>query len=452
MKDLARRVWLVTLAALALFIVYETIKTLMFPRMSVFVSHVITVVVVAVLTFFVSRYALLRYSAALVEVERQTKMSEETNRLLSGVLATMREGVLIADADMRIVLYNDAAAHVVKLPRRSSANGAPRVSAALGADDSLSRAANALPTDAPSFRLIDVTRDPLIHDAFRQALDKRAAVETRVEMADVEPRSYQLNVAPLSRALVVGVFFDITQLERLERVRREFFANLSHELRTPLTAILAYSETLLDGAIDDRDNNLRFIEKLHKHAARMNELISDISDLSAIESGQVKLEPRPVPLRSVLCDVLSLAEARRGTAGVDVSLAVPDDLLVMADRTRLEQILYNLIDNAIKFNHYEGRVTITTEQQNGRAAIHIEDTGVGIAAQDLPRVFERLYRADKSRSRRTEGTGLGLAIVKHLVQAHGGEITVHSELGRGSRFTFTLPLATPQDSTSVPAN
>ncbi|MEN3331133.1 MAG: two-component system, OmpR family, phosphate regulon sensor histidine kinase PhoR [Blastocatellia bacterium] len=441
-----------TLAALALFVVYETIKTLLFPRMSVVMSHVITVIVVAVLTFYVSRYALSRYGAALAEVERQTKMSEETNRLLAGVLATMREGVLIVDADMRIVLYNDAAMRVVKLPSRDAAtrrggdtetSSPPEESSANGGAGAI--AASPRPRVAASqFRLIDTTRDPVINEAFRQALDKREAVETRIEMADVEPRSYQLNVAPLSRALVVGVFFDITQLERLERVRREFFANLSHELRTPLTAILAYSETLLDGAIDDRDNNLRFIEKLHKHATRMNELISDISDLSAIESGQVKLEPRPVRLRSILCDVLSLAEARRGATGVRVSIAVPDELLVMADRTRLEQILYNLIDNAIKFNRPEGHVTITTEQQNGRTAIHIEDTGVGIAAQDLPRVFERLYRADKSRSRRTEGTGLGLAIVKHLVQAHGGEITVKSELGRGSRFSFTLPPATPQ--------
>ena len=439
MKDLARRVWLATLGALALFVVYETIKTLLFPRMSVIVSHVITVTVVAVLTFFVSRYALRRYGAALAEVERQTQMSEETNRLLAGVLATMREGVLIVDADLRVVLYNDAATRVVRLPQKASTNGSPRVATTFAGDDSLSRAANTLPATASPFRLIDATRNPAINDAFRQALDRHASVETRVEMARVESRCYQLNVAPLGSALVVGVFFDIMQLERLERVRREFFANLSHELRTPLTAILAYSETLLDGAIDDRDNNVRFLEKLHKHAARMSELISDISDLSAIESGQVTLEPRPVRLRGVVSDVLSLAEARRGTTGVVVSVTVPDDLMVLADRTRLEQILYNLIDNAIKFNRAEGRVTITTEAEDGRAAIHIEDTGVGIAAQDLPRVFERLYRADKSRSRRTEGTGLGLAIVKHLVQAHGGEISVRSELGRGSRFTFTLP-------------
>lgn len=421
MKDLARRVWLATLAAFGLFVVYETIKTLMFPRMSVVVSHVITVIVVAALTYVVSRYALSRYGAALAEIERQTRMSEETNHLLAGVLATMREGVLIVDRDLRIVLYNDAATRVVKLPE---GDASPRLRLA-----------------ASSFRLIEATRDPLIHQAFRQALDQHAAVETLIEMAQVGGRSYQLNVTPLNDSLTVGVFFDITELQRLERVRREFFANLSHELRTPLTAILAYSETLLDGAIDDRDHNVRFLEKLHKHAARMSELISDISDLSAIESGKVTLEPRPVRLRGVLGDVLSLAEARRGAAGIAVNIEVPDDLLVMADRARLEQILYNLIDNAIKFNRPEGRVTINTEQQNGRAMIHIEDTGVGIAAQDLPRVFERLYRADKSRSRRTEGTGLGLAIVKHLVQAHGGEISVRSELGHGSRFTFTLPLA-----------
>ncbi|HKQ09007.1 MAG TPA: ATP-binding protein [Blastocatellia bacterium] len=443
MKDLDRRIWLATLAAFGLFVAYETIKTLMFPRMSVVVSHVVTVVVVAALTYVVSRYALSRYGAALAEIERQTRMSEETNHLLAGVLATMREGVLIVDRDLRIVLYNDAATRVVKLPSRDAETRRRGDAGKEEADDHRTTvsASPRLRVSASPLRLIEATRDPLIHQAFRQALDQHAAVETLIEMAQVGGRSYQLNVTPLNDSLTVGVFFDITELQRLERVRREFFANLSHELRTPLTAILAYSETLLDGAIDDRDHNVRFLERLHKHAARMSELISDISDLSAIESGKVTLEPRPVRLRGVLGDVLSLAEARRGAAGIAVNIEVPDDLLVMADRARLEQILYNLIDNAIKFNRPEGRVTINTEQQNGRAMIHIEDTGVGIAAQDLPRIFERLYRADKSRSRRTEGTGLGLAIVKHLVQAHGGEISVRSELGHGSRFTFTLPLA-----------
>ena len=450
MKNIALRVWLVTGTALLIFAIYETVKTLLFPDMSVIVSHVITVIVVGIMSFFVSRYALARYSKALTEVERQKEMTEDTNHLLSAVLATMREGVVIVNSEMRIVLYNDAAARIVKLPEKQLAAGSVQRAENAGQDieslerterkdDSLSTEHNQLPTAFHQYRLVDATRDPAINSAFRRALAERTTIDVRVDMADREARSFQLNVAPLGRGLAVGVFFDVTQLERLERVRREFFANLSHELRTPLTAILAYSETLIDGAIDDRENNLRFIEKVHKHAARMSELISDISDLSAIESGKVKLSLGPVRLRSIVAEVFALTESRRGNCNVSFSVSIPDNLYVLADHTRLEQILYNLIDNAVKFNCPGGSVTVTASETGGRVTIHVEDTGTGIAASDLPRVFERLYRADKSRSRKTEGTGLGLAIVKHLVQAHGGEISARSEVGRGSRFTFTLP-------------
>jgi two-component system phosphate regulon sensor histidine kinase PhoR len=454
MKDIARRVWLVTGAALLIFIVYETIKTALFPDMSVIISHAITVIVVGIMSFFVSRYALGRYSAALTEIERQTEMTEETNHLLSAVLATMREGVVIVNSQMHIVLYNDAAARIVKLPIKGSPddirqraetkdltdNAEPRDDP----DKSLPAAHNRLPASFQPYRLVEATRDPSINSAFRSALEQRTAIEARVDMAVQGARSFQLNVAPLGRDLAVGVFFDITQLERLERIRREFFANLSHELRTPLTAILAYSETLLDGAIDDRENNLRFIEKVHKHAARMSELISDISDLSAIESGKVKLTLGHVRLHSVVTEVFALTESRRGDCNVSFTVSVPENICVLADKPRLEQILYNLVDNAVKFNCPGGSVTVTAEEQDGRIAIHVEDTGVGIPSSDLSRVFERLYRADKSRSRKTEGTGLGLAIVKHLVQAHGGEVSARSEVGRGSRFTFTLPAAAAQ--------
>jgi two-component system phosphate regulon sensor histidine kinase PhoR len=430
MKDIARRVWIVTIAAVLFFIVFEVLKTLLFPSISLVSSHVLTVIVAGVMTFFVSRYALARYSEALKQIERQTEMTEDTNRLLSAVLATMREGVLIVDSQMQIMVYNNAAARIVKLPE-----GDPSFSS--------SPLHSASPEARPT-RLVDATRDPAINAVFRRALEERAPVETQVETADREARSFQLNVAPLGRDLAVGVFFDITQLERLERVRREFFANLSHELRTPLTAILAYAETLMGGAIDDAENNKRFIETLYKHAVRMNELISDISDLAAIESGKVKLALGPVRLKSAVSEVTALAEAR-GNCGISFSVSIPSDLFVMADLTRLEQILHNLIDNAIKFNKPSGSITIAAKESGGRVTIDIEDTGTGIAAADLPRVFERLYRADKSRSRKIEGTGLGLAIVKHLVQAHGGEVYASSELGRGSRFTFTLPAAAAYD-------
>jgi signal transduction histidine kinase len=416
MNGIVRRVWSVTVAAVLLFAIYEAVKSILFPEMDVIASHVVTVIVAGFLSFFVSRYALTRYGAALAQIERQTKMTEETNHLLSAVLATMREGVVIVNSRMEVVLYNNAAVRVVKLPGEKGDSNLP-------------------------VRLVDTTRDPAVNKAFRRVLEGQTAVETRVELADRDARSFQLNVARLGNDLAVGVFFDITQLEGLERVRREFFANLSHELRTPLTAILAYSETLLDGAIDDPENRARFLENLHRQALRMGELVSDISDLSAIESGQVTLSLGPVALQGVVTDTIALTESRHKDLDVSFSVSVPEGFIVQADRARLEQILYNLIDNAVKFNRTGGSVTVFAEQRNGQVAIHVEDTGAGIAEADQPRVFERLYRADKSRSRRVEGSGLGLAIVKHLVQAHGGEVSLTSQVGRGSRFSFTLPLS-----------
>jgi two-component system, OmpR family, phosphate regulon sensor histidine kinase PhoR len=451
MKDLERRVWLVTFAALLIFVVYEVIKTVLFPHISVIGSHVITVIVVAVMTFFVSRYALSRYSQALAETQRQTTITRETNRLLSGVLATMREAVVIVDPQMQVALYNNAAAAMFKLPATDA--GRPRASTKTAIDEAVGEEEAATdprhPADTPpqtgdatrTYRLTDVTRDPTINTAFRSVLKTKTPVELRVDLADREHRSFQLNVAPLSGDLAVGVFFDITQLERLERVRREFFANLSHELRTPLTAMLACSETLMGGAIDDPGNRTRFVVTLHKHATRMSELISDISDLSAIESGQVELSLKTVRLRRIVGDVIALAASQQGDPDISFSISIPDNILVHADRSRLEQILHNLIDNAVKFNRPGGSVSVSAEEKNGSVAVSIEDTGAGIAALDLPRVFERLYRGDKSRSRETEGAGLGLAIVKHLVHAHGGELSVVSDLGHGSRFTFTLPAA-----------
>ncbi|MEW6211600.1 MAG: ATP-binding protein [Acidobacteriota bacterium] len=435
MKDIARRVWIATAASVVVFAVYESIKTVIHPDMSVITSHVITVIVAGILTFFVSRYALARYSAAISEIERQTAMTQEMNDLLSGVLETMQEGVLIVDSAMNILLYNSAATRIVKLPasaRRENGEKAGDASSPLH-----------LLTSPPLHknRLIDATREPVIHAAFRRAIEERRGVEERVEMTDRQLRSFQLNVSPLGEDLAVGVFFDITRLERLERIRREFFANLSHELRTPLTAILACSETLMAGAMDDRENSGRFIERLHKHAAHMSDMIADISDLSAIESGDVKLAPAPVKVGSAVAEVIALAEAKTEERRVTFQVSVAEDLCVMADPVRLEQILSNLIDNAIKFNKPDGTVTVRAEKRGAEAVISVEDTGVGISSQDLPRIFERLYRADKSRSRRIEGTGLGLAIVKHLVQAQGGEVYATSELGQGSRLTFTLPLA-----------
>jgi two-component system, OmpR family, phosphate regulon sensor histidine kinase PhoR len=449
MKAIAYRAGLAAFGALIVLIIDATVEKLLFPGVSIIAVHLISVLVSAAVAFFLLLYAAPQGNA-LGETQRQPGPYEAANHLLVPLLATMQEGILVVNPHLDIVLYNDAAANIVKLPlkeRCSTARSEQLDSRFITSDAPAQRAGReglgTLLGQRP--RLTEATRDPSINDAFRDVLNQRIAVETRVELMGRKPRVFHLRVTPLDAELAAGVFFDITQVERLERVRREFFANLSHELRTPLTAILAYAETLQASSFDDPGNSKRFMEKLHKHAIRMTKLISDISDLSEIESGRMNLSLEPVRLRGVVTDMIALIEARRQNCSVSFGVSVPEDLSVQADRTRLEQVLSNLIDNAVKFNRPGGLVTVKAERNGNIAAVVIEDTGIGVAASDLPRIFERLYRADKSRSNRIEGTGLGLAIVKHLVQAHGGELTATSELGRGSRFAFTIAVAAPAE-------
>ena len=249
----------------------------------------------------------------------------------------------------------------------------------------------------------------------------------------------------------LGVFIDVTRLERLEQVRQEFLSNVSHELRTPLTAMLAFIETLEAGAIDDKEASQRFLSIIRRNAVRMHELIDDTLELSAIESGNVKLRAELIELAPNVNDVIASLAAKASAQGVVVSNAVARDAMVYADARRLEQMLTNLVENAIKFNRENGTVTISYEEDEvaglkdrstvarRRSRIMVQDSGEGIPAQHLERLFERFYRADRARSRELGGTGLGLAIVKHLARAHGGEVTVTSEVGKGSTFTIELP-------------
>jgi len=225
----------------------------------------------------------------------------------------------------------------------------------------------------------------------------------------------------------------------LERVRQEFLSNVSHELRTPLTAIRAFVETLDAGALEDPAHNRRFLSIIDRNAARMHSLIDDILELSAIEAGTVTVERAPVRLHSLVQDVLTALDARAAAREIELHNEVGAEVVVAADARRLEQMLTNLTDNAIKFNRAGGRVCISHEQRNGRDRISVTDTGEGIAPEHIKRIFERFYRVDRARSRALGGTGLGLAIVKHLARAHGGEATVESTPGTGSTFIVELP-------------
>jgi two-component system phosphate regulon sensor histidine kinase PhoR len=238
------------------------------------------------------------------------------------------------------------------------------------------------------------------------------------------------------------VLHDVTELRRLERVRTEFVANVSHELRTPLTSIRGYLETLLDGALEEPAYARRFLEIAHTHAERLSRLVDDLLQLSDIETGKLVLKPAQLSLHDVAAEVMAFFEKQAAQKSLSLVNTVPSDIQLQADRDRLTQILVNLVDNAVKYTPDQGEITLGAERRvNSFVHVWVADTGLGIPSTDLPRITERFYRVDKARSRELGGTGLGLAIVKHLVQAHGGELWLESELGKGTTVNFSLPLA-----------
>jgi two-component system phosphate regulon sensor histidine kinase PhoR len=417
-----RQIVVATLAMVALFTVYEWAKTALFPDMSVTTSHLITIIVAGIITAIISRQVIKRQSRLIIEQKTSNERlrealasAERSTNLLQSIITSVDEGLIIIDRNQQILLINEAAQTLLNLRHKDFA------------------------------RLPDISRDPPIIEAFLSVLTKGARAAARVEIAvGINKRILRLQTAPLRFSDqhvegVVGAFIDITQIERLESIRQAFLANVSHELRTPLTSITAYTETLLDGGLDDKDNSLRFLHTIQRNAERMRNLVNDISELSLIETGAVRLSFETLLLQALVNDVFTGLAPRSERQQVQLRNEVPEDCTVIADRRRLEQVLINLVDNAIKFNQRPGEVVVSAEATAEQTIIRVRDTGVGIAPEHLPRVFERFYRVDKARSRELGGTGLGLAIVKHLTRAHGGEAEVQSEVGQGCEFIIKLP-------------
>ncbi|MEP6568362.1 MAG: ATP-binding protein [Acidobacteriota bacterium] len=354
-------------------------------------------------------------------------------KLFEATMNGMREGLLVVDKDMKVVASNTAAHRLFNLSRGR--------------------------LDAQ--RLTELTRNPAIYGAFLDALKGTERSGVKVETHGQERLVFDLRVVPLANSKgrpaegpaegALGVFIDVTRLERLEQVRQEFLSNVSHELRTPLTAILAFIETLEAGAIDDKEASQRFLSIIRRNATRMHDLIDDILELSQIEAGNVQVKAELIELAPIVNDVIASLATKASDQGIIVSNGVAREAMVYADARRLEQMLTNLVENGIKFNREHGSVKISHEEHTDaavnprspvsglRSRIIVEDSGEGIPAQHLERLFERFYRVDRARSREMGGIGLGLAIVKHLARAHGGEVSVTSELGKGSTFTIELP-------------
>jgi two-component system phosphate regulon sensor histidine kinase PhoR len=232
---------------------------------------------------------------------------------------------------------------------------------------------------------------------------------------------------------------DIGQLRKLERVRSQFLGNVSHELRTPLFALQTAIDTLLGGAVDDASVNREFLGKALHHTRRLDELLTDLIEISRIESGEMKMSFRYFDVHAFLRECVSETAEEAAKKGIALTCDLPSDPLeVMGDRERLRQVMENLLLNGVKYTNSGGRVMVAAETTDGMVKISVSDTGAGIAVEHLPRIFERFYRVDKDRSREVGGTGLGLAIVKHIVEAHGSKVEVQSEIGKGSVFSFML--------------
>jgi two-component system phosphate regulon sensor histidine kinase PhoR len=235
------------------------------------------------------------------------------------------------------------------------------------------------------------------------------------------------------------VFHDISELARLEEVRRDFVANASHELRTPLAAIRGFAETLLDGGALVEAERRSYLEIIDRHAQRLTHIVHDLLELSTIERGRIRLEPVELDVGELVASLIRDSGPRLRERRLEIVHEAAGRVMAWADPHALEQILGNLLDNAVKYTEPGGRIEIRVENGDPKVRVRVKDTGIGIPEEDLARIFERFYRVDKARSRALGGTGLGLAIVKHLVQSLGGEISVQSRLGEGSTFTFTLP-------------
>jgi two-component system phosphate regulon sensor histidine kinase PhoR len=287
--------------------------------------------------------------------------------------------------------------------------------------------------------LVEAIRDPNVLTILDDSLTHKATLTTRAT-AIVPGRIFQATTAPMPDGGAVIVLHDHTEVERVEKTRRDFIANVSHELRTPLTSIQGYTETLFD--LDPLSESQReFLEIIRKNAARMSRLTEDLLKLARVESGEWKLQKQSVRASDLVDEAIQNLRGLARQHGVDLAVGQASDATVLADRDAIVQVFSNLVENGVKYGGDGQKLELGSRVAEGNVEFYVRDFGPGIAAEHLPRLFERFYRVDKARSREAGGTGLGLAIVKHIVLNHGGTVRVESELHHGATFYFTLPMA-----------
>ncbi len=340
----------------------------------------------------------------------RTARAEAESAKLAAVLERMTDGVLIAAADGRVLFSNPAAGRLFENPE-------------------------------PAGRTVaEVLRHYQLVEAWRRCQLGR---EIQTELVEIPNQRIFLQLVAIPDQDTGGSLLlvqDLTRVRRLETVRRDFVSNLSHELRTPLASLKALTETLREGALDDPKAAKHFLDSIETEVDAMTQMAGELLELTRIESSQLPLEFKPVPAGDLLASAAGRMRAQAERAGLTLRLGdMQDTDKVRADPARLEQVLVNLIHNAVKFTNPGGEVILSAKAEDGFVRFSVRDTGVGIPADDLERIFERFYKADRARS--SGGTGLGLSIARHIVEAHGGKIWAQSVEGRGSTFHFTIPIA-----------
>lgn len=359
---------------------------------------------------------------AMVMNEMARKMGRQLEHIsaektrLDTILKGMGEGVIVTDENGVITLSNPAFHHLF-----------------------------AVQEDEQGKPLIEITRQPGMFDTLRKVLRTREDVVEEITLEGREDKNILVHWVPLveegTLLGAVAVFHDISDLKALERIRKDFVANVSHELRTPVSVIKGYAETMLsEGSSLTPDKTTHFAAIIHNHAERLANLISDLLTLARIESGALPMEPLPTSIEPAVNRAVRLLDQKWSDKNIKVTSdeTIGTAPMVLADQQRLEQVLVNLLENAVKFTPASGAITIAAADIGTHVRISVQDNGCGIPAKDLQRIFERFYRVDTARSRELGGTGLGLSIVKHIVQAHGGSVSVESTPGKGSTFSFTL--------------
>jgi len=344
-------------------------------------------------------------------------LTDERNRS-AAILSSMVEGVAVVGSDERILYCNQAFEQILELPQGSSQGK----------------------------KLVEALRQAELVSAVRQVLPGGDEITGEVEVGTVRRRSFSVTAAPVRAAgasSAVLVLHDITELRRLERVRRDFVANVSHEFKTPLTAIQGFAETLLGGALDDQANRKRFVEIIREQSQRLTRLTDDLLKLSRIEAGRLELESHPVSVPALVNACVESARLKAESKGLQISVELTEDIpAIRGDAVQLSEVLQNLVDNAMQYTPPGGNIDVTAYCNGHEVIFTVADTGIGIPESDLERIFERFYRVETARSREAGGTGLGLSIARHIVDAHGGRIWVESAVGQGSRFRFSIDSTT----------